>query len=266
MVTSVESDPTACYRGRRIGWRPVYWLRFFYETAGPRRMGPLIQLRLKRECIASIAGLEHLPPDGPFVLAANHYSGRAAYDTVACALHAAARVRPDVPDTITLIAGYRGRHLRGIGRVISWPARKLVRWVFGRWHGRIIRIPLGNREPALTGLRDWRSHGGPCFVFPEGRASVRFGKIRDGAGLWLATFKAPVIPVGVWWDSVDGWQVRFGPPIVWTHRRELRDVQLGLALADRLPADLAPGWQDDLQRWHAAHAIMHADGPAAAAH
>ena len=52
-----------------------------------------------------------------------------------------------------------------------------------------------------------------------------------------------------------GWQVRFGPPLRWSHRPELHDYQLGLMMAAVLPDDLAAAWRDDLHRWRAAHGL-----------
>jgi len=39
----------------------------------------------------------------------------------------------------------------------------------------------------------------------------------------------------------------------WATRRELCDLQLGLAIAALMPASLAPGWQGLLERWRQAH-------------
>ncbi len=93
-------------------------------------------------------------------------------------------------------------------------------------------------------------------MFPEegARASrALFADIRPGAGRWLASLAVPVVPVGVF-RSDEGWRVAFGPPVRWSSRAELRDVQLGLAIASLLPPDLAPRWLPLLERWRAAHA------------
>src|SRR5262249_32838586 len=67
-------------------------------------------------------------------------------------------------------------------------------------------------------------------------------------------------PVGVWWHQ-DRWHVRFGKPIEWSSRTELRDVQLGLSIASLLPSEIASSWQEDLCRWRSAHSgiFEHAD-------
>jgi hypothetical protein len=39
----------------------------------------------------------------------------------------------------------------------------------------------------------------------------------------------------------------------WSRRAELHDLQIGLAIADLLPDDLAGSWRDNLARWRALH-------------
>jgi len=57
------------------------------------------------------------------------------------------------------------------------------------------------------------------------------------------------------------WRVVFGAPLDWGPDRRLRDVQLGLAIAELLPVEVAPRWQGMLERWRAAHApVAHGDG------
>jgi hypothetical protein len=40
----------------------------------------------------------------------------------------------------------------------------------------------------------------------------------------------------------------------WARRSDLRDVQLGVAIAALLPPELAPRWLPLLERWRVAHA------------
>lgn len=77
--------------------------------------------------------------------------------------------------------------------------------------------------------------------------------MKAGVGPWLRGFEVPVVPVGVWWGAT-GWNVVFGAPLTWSSRRDLQDLQLGLAMAALLPAELASQWTDVLGRWQAAHA------------
>lgn len=241
------------YQGRRP-LKPRFWLTLAYETLGRRRVRALVAARMATERLARADGLDHVPMSGAFILAVNHFSGRAAFDTAAAVLAAIGRVRPDALDAMTIVVGQRRatpkwRHQRV---VVGW-LRRIVDVIFARWQAHVVRIPLRNVAPDASGLRDWRSRQQPVFVFPEGRAKVAFGGIRRGAGRWLATLDMPVVPVGVWWTRDSGWHVCFGAPLVWTHRDDLRDVQLGLAMAALLPDALALDWQADLARWRAAH-------------
>jgi 1-acyl-sn-glycerol-3-phosphate acyltransferase len=241
------------YTGRRP-FKPRFWLRLARETFGPRRVMPLVAVRMASEQMCAPHGLEHIPSDGAFILSANHYSGRAALDTVAAVLSALSQARPDAAESITVIVGQKRNTPKN--RVQAFVYRRVVRLLdalYRRWQAHIVRIPLRNTEPSPSGLRDWRRRDQPAFVFPEGRAGIAFGSIRRGAGRWLAALGTPVVPVAVWWMDGSGWTVRFGPPLEWTPRADLRDVQLGLAMAALLPSDLAASWQSDLARWRAAH-------------
>jgi hypothetical protein len=254
-ANSLHSQPSAL--SPFFGPRPLklsFWLRLALETAGQRRVRRLVEARMRDERLVVVDGLACIPVAGAFVLAVNHYSGRPAFDTAGAVLSALARVRPDSVDQMTVIVGQK--RITPRNRVQAFTFR-LVRGgvdaVFRRWDAHAIRIPLKNPEPTPAGLREWRERAKPVFVFPEGKAGVAFGAIRRGAGRWLASLGQQVVPVGVYWKSGEGWTVRFGPPMDWTHRADLRDVQLGLAMAALLPAALAPGWQADLARWRAAH-------------
>lgn len=248
-----RTSALAPYIGRR-SLKPRFWLCFAAQTLGRRSSSRVVRARAASEHLAGVEGLGNLPQSGEFILAANHFSGRAAYDTTAVALLAASLSRPDILDRITMVVGqHRMLVPSRLRSVIVRRMRRLIDWVFYRWRAHVLRIPLRNSDPSPLGLRDWRQRQQPVFVFPEGRAGLAFGKIRRGAGRWLAALDMPVVPVGVWWKHEDGWTVRFGAPIVWTHRLDLRDVQLGLEMAALLPEALAFDWQLDLARWRAAH-------------
>jgi len=248
-----RASALAAYTGRRP-LKPRFWMCFAAETLGRRSPRRVVRARAASEYLARVEGLGNLPATGNFVLAANHFSGRSTYDTTAMALLAASQSRPDVLDQITMVVGQHrmliSSRLRG---AVVRQTRRLIDWIFHRWRAHVVRIPLRNPGPDLAGLRSWRERRQPVFVFPEGRAGVSFGSIRRGAGRWLAALDLPVIPVGVWWMQDIGWTVTFGAPLKWTHRADLRDVQLGLEMAALLPEALALHWQADLARWRAAH-------------
>lgn len=250
-------DPQPSALGPYLGPRPLkprFWLRLALETAGRRRLQRLVAARMRSERLSAVDGLGCIPSGGAFVLAVNHFSGRPAFDTAGAVLSALARVRPDSVDQMTVIVGQKRIVPRSRAQAVTL---RIVRGgldrLFRRWHAHAVRIPLKNADPTPAGLREWRQRAKPVFVFPEGKAAVTFGSIRRGAGRWLASLGQPVVPVAVYWKRGEGWTVRFGPPLEWTHRPDLRDVQLGLSMAALLPTALAPGWQDDLARWRAAH-------------
>jgi hypothetical protein len=133
--------------------------------------------------------------------------------------------------------------------------RATAGWFFGRWRANVLRIRTGNGGvPGVAALRAWRKRAatGPTLVFPEGVANRELGSMRAGVGRWLCGLDVPIVPVAVWWKS-DQWNVAFGAPLLWTPRRDLRDVQLGLAMAELLPRELAPAWSALLDDWREAH-------------
>lgn len=234
------------YQRRRWRFKARFWLAFWRQTLTMPSLTRLAALRLHGESIAAV-GLAHLPADGPFALAVNHFNGQPGLDVGAAVLNATARIRPDAVDAMLIVVGQR----RGRRRTLL---RRVLDGVYGRWSSHVIRIALRNDQPDIQGLRDWRRRNQPVFLFPEGRGQLTFGQVRTGAGRWISRGKMPVIPVAVWWSRDDGWQVRFGPALVWAARDDLRDAQLGLAISALLPPELAADWQAILARWRAIHA------------
>ncbi len=235
-------------------WRVWFWLNLIFETVTFRRLSRLVKLWLEGYVSFDVKGLENIPQTGNFVLALNHYQARATLDLIVVTVAAISQVRPDLYQNLLLITGRRVRHstkpMAVPARVVSW----VVGLVFGRWQNHLLRIPWSNQRASVRALREWRerSQYQTSVVFPEGKANLEFMPVRKGAGRWLAGMPEPIVPVAVWRET-GRWQVRFGPPIVWSHRPELHDLQLGLNIANLLPADLAPDWQENLALWHSAH-------------
>lgn len=230
--------------------RLAFWPAFAWQTLTARRLLPLAARRLSPDAVI-VHRAEHLPRSGSFVLTANHYRAP-MLDVIAALLLATAAVRPDAAGALLLVSGRRAS--RKGGRRAGLLTRPLVGWVFRRWEPGVLRIPLGNVRASTEGLRVWRQRAReqPSLVFPEAQSRPALGAIRPGAGRWLAALGVPAVPTGIWPEG-GRWQVRFGPPVAWSPRPELRDHQLGLAIADLLPPDLAPAWQDALTRWRRAH-------------
>lgn len=219
-----------------------FWAAFAWETATTRRLSRLVRPALRGARIAETAGDL---PGAPFVLAVNHFEAGRTLDTIATVLSALER-----PDDVLLVVGHRERPDAG------WATRAIrsgIRRLLGRWSDNILRVRTDRAD--VASLRRWRTRARRqvVLVFPEGRASRELMDVRPGAGRWLGALGVPTVPVAVH-CSASGWHVAFGPPLRWSARPELRDLQLGLAMAALLPAELAPDWQELLDRFRAVHA------------
>ena len=250
-------DPILQKYCAQIGWWRwlVFWSVFVFETLTSRRLSRLVAARAGQPGSADCNGLENLPATGYFVLAVNHYRGFLTLDVIAAVLSAANLVRPDLVDNYLLITGRRA-HTKPQPRLPARLVRRTVDFAIRRWANHVTQIALGNSTASIQALRDWykRVQQQAVLVFPEGKARLQFGPVRTGVGRWLTTLHTPIVPVGVWWCE-GSWHLRFGPPLRWSHRPELRDVQLGLAIATLLPPALAPDWQAALAQWQAAHQL-----------
>lgn len=239
-------------RGPGLGlWASIrFWVGAAFETITRRRLSRLVRGRLGRRTVEA-TGVDAVPREGAFVLAVNHYHAGRTLDVIAAVLSAAGRARPEVCDACVIVVGQRAR------KHPSWWSR-LLRWIgqapLRRWSRNIVRIPMGNDAPQLTALREWRRRvaTSPALVFPEGVARGELGPMRPGAGRWLARLPVPTLPVAAWQER-DAWVVQIGEPIQWAKRADLHDSQLGLAIAEMLPPELATRWQDLLRRWRDAH-------------
>jgi 1-acyl-sn-glycerol-3-phosphate acyltransferase len=150
-----------------------------------------------------IEGLEHVPDDGPVLVASTHQS------------HA---------DSIALgVAIRRPVHFLGDLRLTRWP-------VLGPQLPKLGMVPLRRGEAdgaALDVLRDLLLDGACVAVYPEGSRSRdgRVHRLRSGVARLAAQTGAPVVPAAVA-GIYDVWPigakprvrggrvtVRFGPPI-----------------------------------------------------
>ncbi len=250
-----------------------FWLRVAQETFGRRRLSRVLERRLRDRAV-SVTGLSAVPSAGPVVFAVNHYHAGLTLDVVAATLLSAERARaatePRLADATCVVVGRRAPQ----SSPSRWrrALRRLSDHVFHAWRFNLLCIPAiphapavapGGGAPARVGtevrlaqLRAFRraARTRPSLVFPEGAASRVLRDIRAGAGRWLGGLGVPIVPVGVWWcEESRGYRVAIGAQMTWAERADLRDLQLGLALAALLPADLAPGWQELLGRWREAH-------------
>jgi len=233
----------------------VFWAGFAFETLRGHSLARLASGRLGKRMQLEITGLKNLPQIGTFMLAVNHFEGQLTPDSIAVVLSATNLKRPDLQNEYFIVTGERMRTPpNGISRLIMSILRLLIDRIYQQWRKHLIRISADSQLASVKSLREWRNRANqqPGLVFPEGVAGLQFGAIRPNAGRWLGTFSIPTVPVGVWWYE-EKWHVSFGQPIVWSHRSNLHDLQLGLMMAQLLPVDLTSHWQEDLSRWHLAH-------------
>lgn len=195
-------------------------------------------------------GVDHVPRDGAYVLAINHFSDGASGAVVLAALEAASTVDPTVIDRVLLVAGGRERPTqskaaqiaRRIGRAIAAFTRR-------RWSEHLVVLSMEGTRPDWGALRSWQRVASErvSVVYPEGIARVTLGPMRPGVAKWLASLAVATVPCAVWFD--DGvWNVRFGRPLSWSKNRRALDAQLGLAVAALLPEALRGDWAHDLAR------------------
>lgn len=136
-----------------------------------RTIGPFIQLALPIRFV----GTEHIPPEGPAVLAANHRS-------------------PLDPIVLGLAADERGRAVRFLAAAELFE-RPMLGWALRR----LGQIPLrrGPRDQeALDRAIDVLREGGLVGVFTEGRMGEGAEVLPGHTGVArIASGRAPIVPV-----------------------------------------------------------------------
>jgi 1-acyl-sn-glycerol-3-phosphate acyltransferase len=128
----------------------------------------------------TIEGREHIPADGPLILASNHVS---YLD----------------PLTLAYVADRRGRRVRFLAKAELFDKRGLGLLLRA---ANQISVQRGHRDAAgaLTAAVD-ALHRGECVaVFPEGTISLDLEPMRgkSGTARLAAESGAPVVPVGLW--------------------------------------------------------------------
>jgi len=161
-----------------------------------------------------VTGADHLPPNGPFLLAANHTSYLDPFVIVAAA--------PTIVSGRLYSIGWQA-YFRGA--LMQWVARV----------GRVIPVGLeASLVPALQAAALVLRQGRGLLVFPEGQRSVdgTLKPFRPGIGILACEFGVPVIPiwiegtfeawpVGAWWPRPHPVSLMVGLPVIVT--RELID-------------------------------------------
>ena len=169
-----------------------------------------------------VEGLEHLPENGPAILASNHI---AYLDPLAIG-HAVDR---------------RGRRPRFLAKTELFDDRR-ISWVL-RGCGQI-PVKRGTRDAAqaLEYAFDALGRGEVVCIFPEGTVTtdpdLRSGPPKTGTSRLAVASGAPVVPCGVW-GTANVWPKNFRPN--WKPRQQLA-VRLGEPMSFPGRADSAEGW------------------------
>lgn len=169
------------------------------------------------------SGVEHVPRQGPVVLAATHVS---------------------FPDFLFLerAAITRGRYVRFLTRYDVWHARG-ASW----WMDRMRHVPVDRRAPVHAYLRARRllREGEAVGGFPEAGVSYSYTvrPLMRGLVALAAETGAPLVPVALW-----GSQRLFTvgdpkPPVDWTRGRRV-DVAFGEPVRLRADDDLTARTRD----------------------
>ena len=191
------SRPTAATAKLSPASTPVAFPRLYETLRGP------VRAVLEGFFGLTVDGLEHLPPRGSFIIAANHHNYLDGV-VLGCA----------VPPPIAFLVMPR-----------VWRATPLHPF----FHRRIGSIPLDLDRHDSTALRralDALAAGRVVGIFPEGPFSVR-GRLErglPGVGLLALRSGVPVVPAGIrgTYEALAGrrfyvprrrpFMVRFGPP------------------------------------------------------
>lgn len=136
---------------------------------------------LLRTFFGEINGLENLPKNGPYIIAANHV-GNIDYFFIAAA-----------------IILFTKRKIHFIARREAW-RDFLGDFIVKKWWGCIVIDPQ-NTEKCLEETENYLKRGRICAIFPEGGPSKHSKELFKGkTGLAKLALKTgiPVIPVGFW--------------------------------------------------------------------
>ena len=166
-----------------------------------------------------IDGVEHIPPEGRFIVVMNHLSRRGLrpYHCALIVSATVARVRPD--RTEVRWAFTSEMYDQRFGPIPIPPS--LVRWVFRRIALVYNLVIMPREEELVSGravaVRRMRRalERGPVGLTPEAVGQGALVEPPVGSGLFLAMLAgrgAPLLPVAAWEEADAAPALRFGPP------------------------------------------------------
>lgn len=122
-----------------------------------------------------VSGSQHLPADGPFILAPIHRSNADSF----------------------VVAGLTKRRLRYMGKHTLWKYRPIGR-VFTALGGFPVKRGAADRE-ALRKCTEVLARGEPLVVFPEGtrQSGPEVQHLQEGAAYLATRCGVPIVPVGI---------------------------------------------------------------------
>lgn len=201
-----------------VPWDLLAGLTHNLRTGEPRNINDFTAAIVQRMRNAPlIEGLEHLPADPRFILAANHYQRKGLWilHTAAALTQAvAAHYRlPDPPVRWLVTANWP--RWRFLGLSIPSPGDVLLPRVAAALQ--CYPVPFAGADPAMTAAtfrrmrRDLPGIAGAIGIFPEGAAATadRIGEALPGVTRLLAHLRRPVVPARL---SEEGGRliIRFG--------------------------------------------------------
>jgi 1-acyl-sn-glycerol-3-phosphate acyltransferase len=198
-----------------------------FETFLRRVVAPILRLLFR----SRVEGVEHVPADGPLIVASNHLS---FIDSFIIPLA--------IPRPVTFIAKaayFEGKGLKG--RFVRWFMSTLGHVPIQRGAQRAAMGALGQAVEIL-------SDGGAFAIYPEGTRSEdgRLYRGRTGVGWLVLASGAKVLPIGL--EGTDriqpvgaGWPrlgvratVRIGPPMDFSGYQDLPPAKARRTITDEI--------------------------------
>lgn len=214
-----------------------------------------------------VEGLDHVPPEGPYVLVMNHHN-RVGLRPYHCAMVVSAALgsRPGRPEICwALTSEMYGKHIGPFPIPVA-----LVRWTLRRVAHSYGFVVLPRRPELVEGraaglrrlLRALESR--PIGIMPEAAGSGKLLTPPAGSGLFLATLarhKAKLVPLGAWEEEDGTLVVRFGEPfaipqigIAKSEADRLVREQVMVAIGRLLPERLWGDYYDAISRSYSSSA------------